>query len=351
MHVQGRRAEHACAGRSFHGLYRRPIIGPVSGGAGAMTDAPTQPAAGPGKRAVGPYQADAELIALVSRFLAEGIRSGDGIVVVARAAHRRAFATALDGAGVDVARARKAGRLLQQGVAQLLGHFPPRDQLNAGRFHSVMPLLTRLASAGGRPVRLLGEIVGTLRDRGHVTLAIELEALRDGIGALLPFALLCRYPANAPVGRGTAADVRNRCRLWSDVVIVTRAFPPGLDSVRAARHFAARLLGPGCDQELAQDTAIVVTELTANAVLHARSGFTLAICQSATSVRIAVRDGRPLTPRSDGRPFDVTAGHGLSVVAGLASDWAATPLPDGKVVWADLAVNRGDAQAAARADD
>jgi hypothetical protein len=125
--------------------------------------------------------------------------------------------------------------------------------------------------------------------------------------------------------------------LHSDV-IVTRAFPAELDSVRAARHFTARLLGGGASERLAEDAAIVVTELAANAVLHARSGFTLTVSQSAAAVRLAVRDNLPLAPRSDGKPFDIAVGHGLSVVAQLARAWAVVRLADGKVVWAELAV-------------
>jgi hypothetical protein len=60
--------------------------------------------------------------------------------------------------------------------------------------------------------------------------------------------------------------------------------------------------------------------------------------------RIAVRDSTPVElhavtgPQATGEgvPFQVMRGHGLSVVAQLASRWAVEPLPDGKVVWAEL---------------
>ena len=124
------------------------------------------------------------------------------------------------------------------------------------------------------------------------------------------------------------------CGLQSDV-IATQTYLGELDSVRAARHFTVGLLARGSDRRLADDAAIVVTELAANAVLHARSGFTLTISRSATAIRIAVRDGRPLASRPG---LDVRAGHGLSVVAQLARKWAVERRPDGKVVWAELAM-------------
>ena len=58
----------------------------------------------------------------------------------------------------------------------------------------------------------------------------------------------------------------------------------------------AGLLSTGPDSALAVDAAIVATELAANAVLHARSGFTLTVSWLAAAVRIAVRDGGPLVP-------------------------------------------------------
>ena len=125
--------------------------------------------------------------------------------------------------------------------------------------------------------------------------------------------------------------------------------------MRAARHYVTRLLGDGPDEAAADDTAIVTTELAANAVLHARSTFTLTVSRSAGITRIAVRDGTPVElhavtgritgPQATGEgvPFQVMRGHGLSVVAQLASRWAVEPLPDGKVVWAELRAPRQEA--------
>jgi anti-sigma regulatory factor (Ser/Thr protein kinase) len=127
-----------------------------------------------------------------------------------------------------------------------------------------------------------------------------------------------------------------------------RSFPAERNSVRAARHYVTGLLGDGADGAAACDTAIVATELAANAVLHARTGFTLTVSRSNGVTRIAVRDSTPVgllavTGRAAagaGVPFQVMRGHGLSVVAQLASRWAVEPLPDGKVVWAELPAPR-----------
>ena len=310
------------------------------------------PAVGPGDHVVQFYGADEELAVTVGGYLAEGLRSGDGILVVATAPHRRAFAAALARAGIDPARERDAGRLLMEDAAELLDRFLAGDVLDHERFQSAASGLILRAAAGTRPVRIYAEMVAVLWDAGQVGLAVELEELWNGLGALLPFSLLCAYPSRLMTGAETADAVREVRVLHSavsgaepdsavapgdaDPAVRERSFPLELDSVRAARHFVTGLLDQGPDDALASDAAIVATELAANAVLHARSGFILTVSRLAAAVRIAVRDSDPLVHRSGGMPFDVRPGHGLSVVSQLASGWAVERLADGKVVWADL---------------
>ncbi|HTR95397.1 MAG TPA: ATP-binding protein [Trebonia sp.] len=80
---------------------------------------------------------------------------------------------------------------------------------------------------------------------------------------------------------------------------------------------------------------VTVTELAANAVVHGRSAFTVVVSRWATRIRIAVRDNAA-GESAEPVPFPVTTGHGLSVVAKLASRWGVEPTPAGKVVWAEL---------------
>jgi hypothetical protein len=101
-----------------------------------------------------------------------------------------------------------------------------------------------------------------------------------------------------------------------------------------ARHFAvgaAQRLGAG---HLADDVALIVTELAANAKLHARSGFTVMLSARLDAVRISVRDESGLRR---GELLPVAPMHGLGVVTTLASEWGVVSLGDaGKAVWAEL---------------
>jgi hypothetical protein len=112
-----------------------------------------------------------------------------------------------------------------------------------------------------------------------------------------------------------------------------RDFAPNLDSAREARHFVLGQLGSGADRALASDAAIVIAELAANAVVHARSAFTVTVSRTRDAVRIAVRDKVPL---GAGEQLVTATGHGLDVVARIAARWAVEPVPDGKVVWVEL---------------
>jgi anti-sigma regulatory factor (Ser/Thr protein kinase) len=317
-------------------------------------------AEGPGEHVVLFYPADGELAVQVGRYLAEGILSGDGVLVVATAAHRRAFAASLAAEGVDAGRAERDGRLLMVDAPALLGSFLVDGRLDYDQFGAVAVGLIGRAAEAGRPVRIYAEMVALLWDAGDVALAIELEGLWNDLGARLPFSLLCGYPASVLAGPDSAGAVRDAC-LAHSAVADARSFTGELQSVRAARHYVMGLLAETAGDvagdvageavseavagQVAEDAAIVVTELAANAVLHARSAFTLTVTRSAAGARIAVRDNTPLPAAAAAGPdgadgpdgaFAVLTGHGLSVVAQLASRWSVEPLAGGKVVWAEL---------------
>ena len=302
------------------------------------------------------YGADRELAATVAEYLAEGLRSGDGVLVVATEAHRRSFAETLAGEDIDVRAHSDAGRLLMADAAGQLDRFLVVDRLDHELFESVAADLIRRVAGAGRRVRIYAEMVALLWDAGQVTLAIELEELWNELGADVPFSLLCGYPARLLADAGQADAVRQISGLHSAVTAAgpvahdargghapdgqtaegARSFPFELDSIRAARHFVTGTLTQAAGDALVDDAAIIATELAANAVLHAKSAFTVTVSASVSAVRIAVRDERLLTPASGDEPFKVRRDHGLGVVSRIARGWTVEPLPDGKVVWAEL---------------
>ena len=87
---------------------------------------------------------------------------------------------------------------------------------------------------------------------------------------------------------------------------------------------------------LADDAALVVTELAANAIVHAHSAFTVILSARGDLLRISVRDASPLSGAGHAVLMPVPL-HGLGAVDALASRWGVESLGNaGKTVWVEL---------------
>jgi anti-sigma regulatory factor (Ser/Thr protein kinase) len=117
-------------------------------------------------------------------------------------------------------------------------------------------------------------------------------------------------------------------------------FLPTNGAVREARRFAAAAVGAdGADgSELGDRLVLVTSELVSNAVLHARSVFTVRIVIDDLTVRVAVHDASSSPPIGGDVVAGSVSGRGLAIVAALASRWGVDLAPDGtgKRVWAEL---------------
>ena len=72
-------------------------------------------------------------------------------------------------------------------------------------------------------------------------------------------------------------------------------FPADVQAPKAARHLVVRALSQwGFGAQLCDDAALVVTELAANAVVHAGSSFSVGLRTEHDVVRISVEDSLPI---------------------------------------------------------
>jgi hypothetical protein len=293
------------------------------------------------------YRHEEELAHQVAGYLLSALQ-GEGVaVVIATAPHLRAFEGRLTRAGVDLAAAARDGRYRALDAADTVGTLMTGDgRVDHGAFGRVIGGLITDAGQGGRPVRAYGEMVALLWDAGLVNAAVQLEEMWASLGLAHPFSLFCSYPISSVTGDGHLEAFAEVCRLHGSVVgdwplpsrpaardAASRAFGLSGDAPAAARHFAVdavRRLGAA---GLADDTALVVTELAANAVVHAQTGFTVTVTAAPDVLRISVRDSSP--PPAAGLPPRPL--HGLGAVDALASRWGVEPLGhSGKLVWAEL---------------
>jgi anti-sigma regulatory factor (Ser/Thr protein kinase) len=123
--------------------------------------------------------------------------------------------------------------------------------------------------------------------------------------------------------------------------VQTRLLPQPI-SVSTARDLVALVCRRWQMPQLRHDAALVVSELTANAVEHARTDLVLTVSRSGSRLHLAVRDGEPRYPRicQPPRPDDPASpterGRGLLLVHAVATAWGAIPARGGKVVWATV---------------
>jgi anti-sigma regulatory factor (Ser/Thr protein kinase) len=258
----------------------------------------------------------------VSAYLA-----GDGVpVVIATAPHRAALTAAL-GEREDA---------IWLDAAETLERFTWNGRIDRGRFDAVVGDVIRAATASGRPVRAFGEMVALLWDDGNLSAAIELEALWNDLLAAIPFSLYCAYPSAAVHGPEHAAELEAVCHLHT-VVETTWEFPADDAAPADARHrLAEALTRQGHTRARLDDARIVVTELAANAVLHAGSPFSVSVRGDGARLRIGVRDHSRAMPEPQEPSAVRLSGRGLQLIAAIAGRWGVEPLADGKVVWAEL---------------
>ena len=137
--------------------------------------------------------------------------------MIASAAHRRGFELELELAGLEVAGARRNGRLVMFDAASIMTQFIVEGQIDRAAFGSVLGAILE-GSDEGHPVHVYGEMVALLWEAGDVLAAIELESLWNDLIETRDFSLLCAYPSAALAGSEHAEALRQVCRLHSSVV-------------------------------------------------------------------------------------------------------------------------------------
>ncbi len=138
---------------------------------------------------------DRLLIQNVARFLAEGLRRGDGLLVVATPEHRTSLTGALR-SETGYSRAVLEGRLAFLDARLTLDRFLVDGIPSSELFQTVIG--EALARVQGRAVhtgvRAYGEMVGLLWTAGEREAAIQLEGLWNRLLSGSDVSLFCSYP-------------------------------------------------------------------------------------------------------------------------------------------------------------
>jgi hypothetical protein len=193
------------------------------------------------------YVEPEELADSVAEYVADGFEAGEPAVLVATEEHASLVAQRLAADGWDARRMGELGLLVKVDVETTLGRIVDGGRPSAFAFERVIGgILDELAVRfPERRVRVFGEMVNVLCERGQRDAAVELEQLWNRLARTRDFTLLCGYRLDVfdrEVQIETLPDV---CRVHSHV-------SPGPDADRLAHAVDDALVGvlgtPGAGQ-------------------------------------------------------------------------------------------------------
>lgn len=184
--------------------------------------------------------------------------------------------------------------------------------------HSILPSVPPGAADDGSPLLpILASTQRSLQDLCDEVIYSLPDGARPG-DAVLQLARTHTFPA----GR-----------------IATWQFGPGPETASWARAQARhKLAGWHIDDDTAQATELIVSELLANAIRHGTPPMWLRLIKDLT-ITCEVHDASPVMPylRHPGALDEF--GRGLLIIGRIVTAWGTHRTPDGKTVWAEVALD------------
>src|SRR5262249_43448558 len=130
----------------------------------------------------------------IAGYIGAALRAGDAGVAVVTAPHRTGLEERLRASGFDLDAASAGGQYLVLDAVETLAQFMVADRPDAARFAEVVGGIVARAAAGGRAVRVFGEMVALLALAGDYAAAVRVEEFWNALQQTRPFTLFCAYP-------------------------------------------------------------------------------------------------------------------------------------------------------------
>jgi PAS domain S-box-containing protein len=184
------------------------------------------------------YEKEGFLYEVVADFLADGLESGEPVVVIATAAYRGAFAERLSKRGFALDDASAAGRLTFVDAADALSRFMRGSMPDEEKFLAeIGGLIERSVGPDRTRVRMYGEMVDLLWRSGQSQAAVRVEELWNDLSARYPFSLLCAYPIGNFFKETDAPLFESICDTHRQV-FPAEGFPRSADAEKQAREIS-----------------------------------------------------------------------------------------------------------------
>ena len=144
-------------------------------------------------------------------YLCEGFVNGCSCIAVLTPEHFAAVQALLAANGLDAEQLMNDYRFVVLDANETLDALSVDDRVDLCAFYGKLSELIRLLSAGGREVRIIGEMVGLLVQRGQWEAVFQIEELCNELSREHAFKMYCLYCENtfaAPLDENARRRIR-----------------------------------------------------------------------------------------------------------------------------------------------
>lgn len=163
------------------------------------------------------YEDDQVFFDALTQFVAEGLMSFEGVIVIARSKHLNVLEQRLAARDIDIQAARSENRYIARDADEVLSMFLVNNWPDRDLFRKTVTELLTLAKGPGRKVRAFGEMVSLLWERGHSGATVNLEHLWHELIQQEGFPLFCAYPKSG-FTQDCSDSIREICEAHSTVL-------------------------------------------------------------------------------------------------------------------------------------
>jgi KaiC/GvpD/RAD55 family RecA-like ATPase len=163
------------------------------------------------------YDTDDEFVTTAATFLNEGFVAGSSCIAVLTAEHQMLVRRRLLELGSDSQQLSDDYRFVCLDANEMLESLWIEGRFDACGFHGKFADLIRLLSAGGRQVRIIGEMVDLLAERGRYDTVIQIEELCNELSREYAFQMCCLYRQHVFVQPLDESARRRVCAVHSGV--------------------------------------------------------------------------------------------------------------------------------------
>ncbi|HEX6731497.1 MAG TPA: ATP-binding protein [Pyrinomonadaceae bacterium] len=164
------------------------------------------------------YEKDNFLLDSASQFLKTGFDRGEAVIVAVTGSHLEELHPRLTTSGINISSLTDSGQYLPWNAEETLDHLVVEGRVSETRFNDLIKGKFERLTAGGRPVRVFGELVALLTAEGNHEAALHLERLWDNLQKAHPFLLFCAYPLRHFASREFNQTFADVCSTHSRII-------------------------------------------------------------------------------------------------------------------------------------